>query len=183
MYIVRPSSDEPHCFLPCQTVSLPQVITGLGKPRRYLAVDFLFPLTRRWIQPLFQLAACGTVLASELQSPATCQLRAVRVLLGESQECGWTPEREMMVGGRHPTEDHEAESKEVGLKRGRYTQRLFFISKCAIVFYILLETFQGLHLHTLDAYFFSYHVLHSYWITCQSMNCCSFVLLSLCLVH
>ena len=39
--------------------------------------------------------------------------------------------------------------------------RLFFISKCAIVVYVLLETFQVLHLHILYVYVFSLHVLLS----------------------
>ena len=89
---------------------------GLGKPRGYYLLAFCFSehgvysgTFSNWL----------SVEDLRLQFPATCQLQAVRVTLGESQE---PLGRDRMVGRRHLREGHEAETKEVWLMKGKGIQ-------------------------------------------------------------
>lgn len=168
-------------FLLSQSISSPQAVRDLGKPREFSAVGFLFLCARRRM-PSPSPAGCiwnSSVSVSCSVAPS----HHIIVLLGESQEGGTISEGEMMLGQRPRQRLVKQRTKQRGsMKDGCIHRDCFSLTACPCILHSPPNMSRATFLF-IKFYLFSLHILHSYRITHKPMNSCSFVLLPLHLLN
>lgn len=145
-YYEYANCEDSYSFLLSQTVSLSTSGHRLGQLKTAFSCwVFLFSWAKRWVLSLTFLSWLR-VEQFRVQFPSMRQPRLSGRSCENHRSVGESLQGRRGWGEGLLREDHEAGSKEVGADERRVcVQRLVFISKRAIAFHVVLETFQVLH--------------------------------------